>query len=213
MKTLIISYFLLLILYFVGVLISVVFYGNSFLENIVPNYSFGVYLVKGLFFVLPVMMIFIIFLGSKILNKMVFIKSFFVYLFFCLIYVLLNEVNVYIAKNPLGDMKFWLIFMSYTILSFFIVLLFSYPYLQAKKFIDIFFIFFSFFLIGILYSLTVKKYFIKNRVESEIIVGKKKIRGKIIATDRNFVYVVKEGQLRLVGKNFIDLLKISTNKR
>jgi len=211
MKSLFVAYFLILVLYLTGGFVSVCIYGD-FLKTVMPHYPAGTLFIKGVFFLLPAIILLMVLGSFKEFGKKEFLKAFLVYFFAVFLYAVLAEVNVYTAKNPLSDFGFWINFVIYAVLSFAMILSFSYSYLKIRKFKDIFLIFFSFLLIGVLYSFTVKKYFVKNRVESEIVTGKEKIRGKIIAEDDDFVYVISKGELHLVGRGAIDLIKINAKK-
>jgi len=212
MRTLITSYFLILVLYLTGEFVSVCIYGD-FLKTVMPHYPAGTLFITGVFFLLPAIILLMVLGSFKEFDKKELLKAFLVYCFASFLYVILDEVNVYTAKNPLSDFKFWINFVIYVVLSFAIILFFSYSYFKARRFKDIFLIFFSFLLIGALYSFTVKKYFVKNRVESEIFIGKKIIKGKIIAEDGNFIYVINKRELHLVGKGAVDLVKINEKNK
>ena len=215
MASLFVSYFLIIIAYLAGVLSNVVLYGKGLIlpKWILPHYSLGDFFMKGIFFLLPAIILAMLLPELKPEKKEFkteLLKSFMAYGIAVFAYSFFNEINVYTAKNPLHNALFWVSYVFYTLFSFGVLSVTMYVIRKEPK--NISFIFFGVLLVSFLYSYTIKRYFVHNRVLSTIYFkDKSKITGKIIADDESSIYILTKEGLHIVGSGAFEVIKIGVD--
>jgi len=213
MRTLLISYFLIVIAYLVGIMISTIIYigllpfpGNT----VTLDFDAATYFMKGIGFLFPILIT--LALLYKNLSKINIIKGFVLYIFASFLYTF-SEISVYTAKSPLSDIIFWMYFILYGVLSYTILVALAYI-LNKMDDIDIMYAGLAFLLISFIYSLTVKRYFAQNKVISEIILQKEKsFKGKVIGEDKSFIYLNSDGNLVIIPHKSVQMIIIDSNKK